>query len=329
MNWLIAAAVCAVCAVATGLATAIVLPFLRARRILDHPNDRSSHAAPKPRGGGIAVTGVLVLAWAAVGVLDGAEMAEVLAVCALAGVLAAVSWIDDLRGLSPALRLAVQAACVGLALVAGAPWAPAPILAALGLIWIWFVNLYNFMDGIDAITGVETLAIGLGAAVVAAVAGLGDGMVLLGVTAAGAALGFLYWNWPPSKLFLGDVGSVPLGFLLGWLLLKLVAAGLWAPALILPLYYLADATLTLGRRTARGRKPWVAHRDHFYQRAEQAGRSHAAVSATVGAVNAVLAALAIIAVYHPGPALAVAAAVVAALLWHFGRPASHGAGTRP
>ena len=151
-------------------------------------------------------------------------------------------------------------------------------LVGIGLGWVWFINLFNFMDGIDGISGVECLGIGLGVAVIAALDGVPSGHGSLGICLAAAAAGFLIWNWHPAKVFMGDVGSVPLGFLIGWLLLDMAAAGAWAPAVILPAYYLADATITLLRRLLRGAAPWQAHRDHFYQQATQAGRSHARVA---------------------------------------------------
>ena len=136
----------------------------------------------------------------------------------------------------------------------------------------------------------------------------------LGASAAAAMLGFLWWNRPPARIFLGDVGSIPLGFLLGWLLLKAAAAGHWAPALILPLYYLADATVTLLRRAVRREKVWQAHREHFYQQAVRHGRDHGAVSAAVAGANLALIALAALALVHPWPALAAAIVVVVALI---------------
>ncbi|MBT5110762.1 MAG: glycosyl transferase, partial [Rhodospirillaceae bacterium] len=111
----------------------------------------------------------------------------------------------------------------------------------------------------------------------------------------------------------------PIGFLLGWILLDLAAAGLWAPALILPLYYLADATITLTRRALRGEKIWRAHREHFYQRATQNGRSHAQVSLTILSGNVTLVALAVAALSWPWVALGAAALTVAILLWRLGR----------
>jgi UDP-N-acetylmuramyl pentapeptide phosphotransferase/UDP-N-acetylglucosamine-1-phosphate transferase len=118
---------------------------------------------------------------------------------------------------------------------------------------------------------------------------------------AATMIGFLVWNWHPARIFLGDVGSIPLGFLLGWLLLDLAASGLWQAALILPLYYLADASLTLLRRLLRGAVIWHAHREHCYQQAVQRGRSHAAVSRAVAFTNLLLVGLAFVAASPSGP----------------------------
>ena len=133
---------------------------------------------------------------------------------------------------------------------------------------------------------------------------------------AASAAGYLFWNWHPAKVFMGDAGAIPLGFLLGWLMLDLALSGYWAAALILPLYFAADATFTLIRRGLRGEKPWQAHREHFYQRAVLGGATPPGVVWRVGAANAALIALALISARYPVPALAAATAVVAALLVH-------------
>jgi len=301
-------------------ATGVVLRLLRRRAILDHPNERSSHVRPTPRGGGIAVMAVVALAW-----LFGAALypqpATLMALgCAIA--LAALSWSDDLRPLSPWLRLVGQIAAVAIAM----PWltTQGPVFQGLlpgwldatlaAIAWVWFVNLFNFMDGIDGIAGVEAAAIGLGLVAVSLLAPAAGGDPWPALSLAAAALGFLWWNWHPAKIFLGDVGSVPLGFLLGWLLLATAAKGFWAPALILPLYYLTDATLTLLRRGLRGETVWRAHREHFYQYAVQHGRSHAQVSGAVAIANIALVGLAVAALRAPLPALAGAVMVVALLL---------------
>jgi UDP-N-acetylmuramyl pentapeptide phosphotransferase/UDP-N-acetylglucosamine-1-phosphate transferase len=175
------------------------------------------------------------------------------------------------------------------------------------------------MDGIDGLAGVQTVALALGLALIGAGAGAGAGIgaswqpPLLMLAA--AAAGFLWFNWQPARLFLGDVGSVPLGYLLGFLLLSVAAAGQWAAALILPAYYLADASITLARRVLRGEKFWHGHREHFYQQAVRRGFSHAAVSTMVASGNALLILLAVLAAAgHELPALTGAALVTAGLL---------------
>lgn len=318
-------------AAAVVLATGLVLPWLRRRQILDRPNDRSSHSLPTPRGGGLAVMAVLLPAWglAAPDSLAGGAGPTVIALLCAAG-LAAVSWLDDLRGLPPLPRFLAQglAVAVVLALLPGEalvfqgvlPLALDRLLTAL--CWLWFINLYNFMDGIDGITGVETASIGGGVAVLAA-AGLAAPVLLApGVVVLAAALGFLVWNWHPAKLFMGDVGSVPLGFLLGLLLITLAVEGQLAAALILPLYHIADATLTLLRRLRRGEKPWEAHRSHFYQRAVRGGLGHGRVSGAVAVANLGLIGCAVVAAAGlPWLGLLAAVALVAALLTALSRRA--------
>lgn len=146
---------------------------------------------------------------------------------------------------------------------------------------------------------------------------------------AGAVVGFAVWNWHPARVFMGDVGSIPVGYLGGWLMLMLAQSGAWAAALLLPAYYLADATLTLARRLLRGDRVWEAHREHAYQRAVQGGRSHAAVSLMVLGVNLVLLALAVVATWLAGWAAPAAVLAGVALALGFLRllqlPAAAGA----
>jgi UDP-N-acetylmuramyl pentapeptide phosphotransferase/UDP-N-acetylglucosamine-1-phosphate transferase len=313
--------------VALGLAlimTRAVLRRLQARAIFDRPNERSMHLVPTPRGGGIGILAALLPIWCGA-VYLGYGDASSLAVAAAVLILAAVSWRDDIGGLSPTTRLLVQALTVigGLAFLPGAGTVLQGLLPSWldlvcsALLWLWFVNAFNFMDGIDGIAGTEAAAIGIGVVLLGLlhsdVVGLGASM--LAATTAGAALGFLGWNWQPAKLFMGDVGSVPLGYLLGWLLLNLATAGYWAPALILPLYFLADASWTLLRRLLRGEKIWRPHREHFYQRAVQAGCSHQAVVLRVLVADLVFVGAALwAAAGRELPALAIALVAVGVLL---------------
>jgi len=309
------------------IATGAVARWLERRAILDHPTARGLHDRPTPRGGGIGLMAGLAVGWAgALLLLPGADPRAAGTALGAAAVLAAVSFVDDVRGLPPALRLAVQALAVAGALA----MLPADALVfqgllplsadrlATGLAWLWFVNLFNFMDGIDGISGVEAACLGCGAALVAWLVG-SFASVGLGLAVAGAALGFLRWNWAPARVFLGDVGSVPLGFLLGWLMIGAALDGAWAAAMILPAYYWTDASLTLLQRLARGEAVWRPHRSHFYQRAVQHGMRHADVARQLLSANLVLIALTYLSV-ETAPLIALALAVlpVATLLRRFG-----------
>jgi UDP-N-acetylmuramyl pentapeptide phosphotransferase/UDP-N-acetylglucosamine-1-phosphate transferase len=308
-------------------ATGAVTRWLTRRAILDRPNARSAHARPTPRGGGIGLLAGLVVGWlGAAALLPGGDAGAVGGVLLAALLLAGASFIDDLRGLPVAIRLLAQVLAVawGVAsldpgeLVFQGPLPGELDRLATALAWLWFVNLFNFMDGIDGISGVEAATVGIGVALVAWFAG-SFATVGQGATLAAAALGFLVWNWHPAKVFLGDVGSVPLGLLLGWLLIRLALDGAWAAALILPAYYWTDASLTLLRRLARGAPVWRAHREHFYQRALDHGFGHADVARQVLAANLVLIALAWLSLQAPWLALALAVLPVARLLARFGR----------
>ena len=286
--------------------TRMVLAWLRHKQILDRPNDRSSHTIPTPRGGGLGVTSAVLAIWAVLIPLSGVLTTSMVAGLAGALALMAASWVDDRRGLPPAPRFLVQALVVGAALATlpleslvfhgFLPFWADRVIAFVG--WLWFVNLYNFMDGIDGITGVETAILGIGIGLVAALSGQTD-LIPPNAALAGVGLGFLVWNWHPARLFLGDAGSIPLGFLLGLMLVHLAAAGQVVPALILPAYYLADATITLTRRALKREKIWQAHRQHFYQRAVQGGKRHDQVSMVILAGGVLLMAAAIAAISWP------------------------------
>ncbi|MDO8607332.1 MAG: glycosyltransferase family 4 protein [Phaeospirillum sp.] len=306
--------------------TGIVLAWLRRREILDHPNERSSHNLPTPRGGGLAVTPV-VAAMLILTAFVAPGYSTILAAGAL--ILMAVSWLDDREGLPPLPRFLLQAAIIAATLIAMPaaglvfqgllPFWADRLLTALG--WLWFVNLTNFMDGIDGITGIETAAIGVGIALI------GDHSAAQAMGVAAAGLGFLVWNWHPARIFLGDSGSIPLGFVLGGLLIQLATDGHLAAALILPGYYIADASITLLWRLKDGEKIWQAHRRHFYQRAVQGGKSHSQVSLAILAANLGLIGCAwITAIGQTGLGSGLAVAVVAGLLallghWAKGKPA--------
>jgi len=280
-----------------GCLIVLLRPLLQ-RYALARPNARSSHVVPTPQGAGIAVISATLVAAAACAAA--ADLAIPPALFGATLFIAMVGFADDIRPIPVLPRLLLQAAAVGAVLLA----APADlrILPALplglerGLLLVaglWFVNLVNFMDGLDLMTVAETAPI---TGTMILLGWLGDFPALPTILAAalcGAMLGFAPFNRPVAKVFLGDVGSLPIGLLLGWCLLQLAWHQQLTAAVLLPLYYLADATLTLLRRMARGEPFWAAHRTHFYQRATDYGFTVPRVIAEVFVLNMALAALAI------------------------------------
>jgi UDP-N-acetylmuramyl pentapeptide phosphotransferase/UDP-N-acetylglucosamine-1-phosphate transferase len=174
------------------------------------------------------------------------------------------------------------------------------------------------MDGIDGLAASETIAICMGIMLVTALTGsFGSQLSLSALIVLAAAAGFLWWNVHPARIFLGDVGSVPLGFLLGYLLLQMARAGYPHAALILPAYYLCDASITLARRAWRGEKIWQAHSEHFYQQAVRSGKRHDVVVRIINGVNILLIGLACLASLYPDSGwmyLAIAYGMVLAVL---------------
>jgi UDP-N-acetylmuramyl pentapeptide phosphotransferase/UDP-N-acetylglucosamine-1-phosphate transferase len=283
------------------------MPALR-RYALARPNARSSHVTPTPQGGGIAVIAATMLVAAAIVLLSPEYFAGVtwpLTLLFLSAIaLAAVGCIDDIWTIDVLPRLIFQFAAV-IAIVAALPGDldVVPVLPAWAegltavIIGVWFVNLVNFMDGIDWITVVETVAITLGIVLIGCIVPLSAISIVIAIALLGATLGFAPFNRPVARLFLGDVGSLPIGLLLFWLLLHLAAAGHLAAAILLPLYYLADATMTLLRRAVRGERVTQAHRSHCYQVATTRGFSVSEVLLRIGAVNALLVVLALMSVW--------------------------------
>ena len=306
---------------ATAIATKLLERELRRRNVLDVPNYRSSHNTAVPRGGGIAVTQILVFSWAAIGIYVGVDW-SFFGILFLVLFLAAVCWIDDLFDVSVVLRLICQivAVAIGLffmpkdAFFFQGYFPPAVDYLLAAIIWLWFINLFNFMDGIDGISGCQMASLGFGVALIAALGGGWPLFGLAGIALAAAGFGFLLLNWHPARIFLGDVGSIPIGYLIGWLLLSLSSSGLWIPALILPAYYFADASITLLRRLFAGKPVWIAHREHFYQKAVSNGRSHSQVVSAIAVTNIGLIAIAAGSIYIGSYAFILAFLLVGILL---------------
>jgi UDP-N-acetylmuramyl pentapeptide phosphotransferase/UDP-N-acetylglucosamine-1-phosphate transferase len=286
-------------AMASAAATWAIRPLLL-RYALARPNARSSHRIPTPQGAGLAVIGAtLVVAGAIIACTGSAELKMPGVVFAATVFIAVVGAADDIKSIPVLVRLILQALAVGAVLaVAGdlriIPDAPAWIERGLLLLaGLWFVNLVNFMDGLDWMTVAEVVPIAAALALLGSLGELPPSATIVAAALGGAMVGFAPFNRPVAKVFLGDVGSLPIGLLLGWCLLELVQRQHTMAALLLPLYYLSDATVTLLRRLARRERFWSAHRSHFYQRATDNGFSVLGVVSWVFALNLALAALAV------------------------------------
>jgi UDP-N-acetylmuramyl pentapeptide phosphotransferase/UDP-N-acetylglucosamine-1-phosphate transferase len=312
----------------------VVLHPLLVRYALAKPNARSSHREPTPQGGGVAVIAavvIVIIAAAAGGRLPDAENASVAIVLGAAVFVAAVGAVDDLRAIAVSPRLLLQMLAVVMVLVAlpadlrllpVLPWWVERALLAIGC--LWFVNLTNFMDGIDWMTVAEVVPLAVGLVVLGMLDALPAHATAVAAALAGAVVGFAPFNRPVAGLFLGDVGSLPIGLLLAWLLVLLGGQGHLAAAVLLPLYYVADATITLLRRIINREPFWLAHRSHFYQRATDNGFSVVEIVRRVFLVNVALVMLAVATVLANGPlivslAVLCGVATVAWLLVSFSR----------
>ena len=290
---------------ATWLVTRYVLTHAIEKLILDIPNERSSHTAPTPRGGGAAIALVVLALTAVLGVAG--LVAASIAVAVIGGglMVATVGWLDDRRSVGAGARAAVHfcAAFWVVFWIGGVPeltWSGhsvhvgvvGSLLAVLAIVWA--TNLYNFMDGIDGLASVEAITTGVAGAFILSLAD-SYGLASLAAIVAGTAAGFLVWNWMPARIFMGDVGSGFLGFVFGTLAVasERTSRVPWHVWLMLLLVFAADATATLVRRVARGDAWYAAHRRHAYQRLVQSGLSHAQVVRRVAVLNVLLAGLAV------------------------------------
>ena len=312
----------------SGAIVQAIKPLLQ-RYALARPNARSSHRIPTPQGAGIAVIAATLIVAGGFILWSGQALPSTLFIATI--VIAGVGAVDDISPIPVAPRLLLQGACVVAVLYTageGRIWDDAPFWLERALLFVamlWFVNLVNFMDGLDLITVAEVVPVTAGFVLLGWLGALPPVAAFVGAALCGAALGFAPFNKPVAKVFLGDVGSLPIGLLLAWGLFELAFKGYLVAALLLPLYYLIDATLTLLRRLFRREAVWIAHRSHYYQQATDNGFSVASVIGLVFGLNVGLAALAVASTFTASlPALlallALGAGAVAIVLRRFSQP---------
>jgi len=300
--------------------TSFILAFpvyylLTQHGIIDRPNERSSHELPTARGGGIAF---LFAGFLVISVIMYNDFSGFLGILTLSTILLGiVSFIDDIKGLPAFTRLAVQGIAAFSSLAAsGIPdWQiflagisfPTPLLLFLGWVWIiGYTNAFNFMDGINGLASGQAIITGFGMALIAAKLSGSWTMpeIALCLIIAGSAAGFLPHNFPKARMFMGDVGSASLGFLLSSLcvaLIKYLGPGSIIPLVFLHLNFILDTGVTLFRRIARGDRWYSPHREHFYQRLIRSGKSHTTVTLVEMALALVCCALILTSLEYPGP----------------------------
>lgn len=294
MWWLLPA-----CAIVALFLTGALRQYALARSLIDVPNARSSHVVPTPRGGGVSIVVSFLVALMLSASMDAVTWPMTWALMGAGVGIAILGFLDDHGHIVARWRLLGHfiAAIWALYWLGGLPpltffglvfdlgWI-GHVLAAFYLVWL--LNLYNFMDGIDGIASVEAICVCLGATLLYWLTGYG-GFALLPLLLAFAVSGFLYWNFPVARIFMGDAGSGFLGITLGLLSLQaaFIAPQLLWSWLILLGVFIVDATWTLFRRLLRGEKVYEAHRSHAYQFASRQYKKHLPVTLTVGVVNLV------------------------------------------
>lgn len=269
--------------------------FLRRLNIVDRPNERSSHSRPTVRGGGIAILLVIVLGSALSCIKTSHYLLLVIPLLAFG--MGVVSFLDDIRPVSPTVRFSCHAFTAVFSLgvllfpLRGQMFSSAPTallsfgLAAVLFIWITgYTNAFNFMDGINGLAGTQAFLTGVGMALlVIHQTRQFDASIQTALIVSGTGLGFLPYNFPRARMFMGDVSSAPLGFLLSFLVVWLAAKHGWEllfPLALMHTNFVLDTGITLLRRILRGEKWHQPHREHFYQRLVRAKKSHAFVTLT-------------------------------------------------
>ena len=278
--------------------TGFLYRYALAKNLIDIPNERSSHSVPTPRGGGVAIVVAFLAVVPVLNRFDWLSDPVCLALAGAGGTVAVTGFLDDHGHIAARWRLLVHfaAAAWGLYWLGGFPplvvFGYALDLGRLGLpaaaiYMVWLLNLYNFMDGIDGLAGIEAITVCCGGALAVWLVAPESNAWLAPLLLAVAVLGFLFWNFPPARIFMGDAGSGFLGITLA--LLSLQAAWMeprlfWVWLILLGVF-IVDASVTLFRRVLRGEKFYEAHRSHAYQYASRALAAHRPVTLAIGAIN--------------------------------------------
>lgn len=310
--------------VACSLLTKILIKYLPYFGLVDIPSNRRVHKIPTPRGGGLAIATVFIIGfigfeYLAIGSLD--QSSKIVPIFLL---VTSVSFLDDIKSLPVFVRLVIHLICANLAIFFFLYPTPLfhhelPLLidlvvSTIGL--VAFLNIFNFLDGIDGITAVESIHLSICILMLCYLKSdiiiNANLIMIISTIIFGCSIGFLMFNWHPAKIFIGDVGSIGIGFLIGLCLLLISASSerLFAASAIASLYYLADGGLTILIRLLNKEKIWQPHLKHFFQQAVKNGKTHQQVVSRIILCNFFLMLLAINALYYPAISIMLALLVV-------------------
>ena len=312
--------------------------FFKKSFLIDSPTQRSNHDIPTPKGAGLIVIPLVIFSTLSIFFLTEELNNEWIIFFIAIAVLMCVSLLDDIYNLSSFSRLTIQFICVFIStfvIVDQQEFYQSIIgisknysinfsiiyhslIILMVLFWVWIVNLFNFMDGMDGITATQVCSFALGVNIISFLGYLGHDLQLLSLIIFSVFLGFYKLNKPPAKIFLGDTGSIPIGFIVGLILIKsFISYDLFIPLIILTMYHLIDSTITIFFRLSRGENIFQAHSSHFYQRPLQSGFSHSFVLKWIQILNIFLLIISLFAISYPVPCLLIALISTASLLKFF------------
>ncbi|WP_375326701.1 MraY family glycosyltransferase [Candidatus Tisiphia endosymbiont of Nemotelus uliginosus] len=299
--------------IATSLLTLVLIPILPSLGLVDIPNNRRAHSKITPRGGGLAIVIVIIIGFSNYEYFSTSSLTNSIKFLPVLGIIAIISFWDDLTSISIFTRLIIHIICAAIAAkLFLSPHSlfhhelPATIDFLLVVITLTtFLNIYNFLDGIDGISCAEATHLSITLLILCylktdTIINL-HLIVVLNILILACSLSFLMFNWSPAKIFLGDIGSISLGFMLGLSLLLVSASGshLFIASSIASLYYLADGGLTILTRLLNKEKIWQPHLQHFFQKAVRNGKTHRQIVSRIILCNILLMLLSIISLYLP------------------------------
>ena len=287
-----------VAAVLSLILTGWLRAYAISHKMLDIPNARSSHSAATPRGGGVAVVVVMLIGLPLLWWINDFRLTDLAALCGAGVLVAVIGWLDDRGHVDAYVRLTVHFVAIGWALVWLDGLPPVTIFDhVVNIGWVgnictaiylvWLLNLYNFMDGIDGIAAIEAITVCFCIVIISMLTLTDNVISQIALLLAASVVGFLFWNFPRAKIFMGDAGSGFIGIMLGIFSVKSAWIDpdlLWAWVILLGVF-MVDSTVTLLRRIFRGEQIFTAHRSHAYQYAARKHKSHIKVTVFVGMIN--------------------------------------------